>query len=459
MMKTNNAKMGIFEAQYRTLTIGIILAVTIIAFEGLAITTIAPKIAENLNGIHLYGWIFSSFLLSQIIGTMVIGQQIDKKGVFKSFIVSILFFVAGIIIAATAFNMYMLIGGRILQGFGGGAVLTCVYASITLSYPDGLRTKILAAFSSAYILPALIGPYMAGLLAEFLSWRSVFWFVVPFIVVSIFLTVPSFRKLQLENTSGLSPEKGSRKELYAIVLTLGTGMLLIGLGIIPDWKGILLTIAGVVIMLPPLRKLLPQGAFSIRKGLPATIIARGLFVACYFAIESFLVLALTSIKGFSADIAGLIVAAGAISWSIAAWLQSRLDERDHGNGRKQRVIVGIGFMIIGVAMVILTIGIPSNGIILAVFSQIVTGFGIGLAHPTSGAIALQQAKAGEAGTVSANIQFIDAFSPGLSIGLGGALIAISNTNEWEALTGIMLSIAVPFLFIIFSFLVSFRITK
>ena len=53
---------GIFDAKYRALTIGIILAVTTVAFEGLAITTIAPKLAQNLHALHLYGWIFSSFL-------------------------------------------------------------------------------------------------------------------------------------------------------------------------------------------------------------------------------------------------------------------------------------------------------------------------------------------------------------------------------------------------------------
>ncbi|OAB44394.1 MFS transporter [Paenibacillus glacialis] len=458
-MKTNNNKIGIFDAQYRALTIGIILAVTTVAFEGLGVTTIAPKVAQSLNAIHSYGWIFSAFLLSQIIGTMVIGQQIDKNGVYKSFIISILIFVGGIVIAATSFNMYILIGGRAFQGFGAGALLTCVYSSITLNYPDGLRTKILAAFSSAYILPALIGPYIAGLLAEYQSWRFVFWLVLPFIILSVFLTLPSFRKLQTENTIAPSAKRGEYKEIYAIVLTLGTGLLLEGLGLIPDWKGIVISVAGVLIMVQPLRKLLPEGALLVKKGLPATIVTRGLFVACYFAVESYVVLALTNVKGLSADVAGLIVATGAISWSIAAWLQSKFDERDQGNGRIQRVMVGVALMIVGVALVITAMGLSGNGIVLAVFSQILTGFGIGLAHPTTGAIALQHAKASEAGTISANVQFVDAFSPALSIGLGGALITISGTFGWGILTGIMLALSIQLLFVLFSFIVSFRIAK
>lgn len=448
---------GIFDAPYRALTIGIIFAVMTVAFEGLAITTIAPSIAQKLDGLHLYGWIFSAFLLAQIVGTMIIGQRISRNGVLASFVISILIFLAGLIIAAVSMNMIMLIAGRLLQGFGAGAVVTCVYYIITLGYPDHLRTKILAMFSAAYILPALLGPYIAGLLTEHFSWRVVFWLVLPFIALAVILTLPAFRKFSTKE--GGSVSKFSRKEGLAIMLALGTGMLLIGLGIITDWIGIALTSTGILIMIIPLRILLPEGTFRARKGLPATILSRGLIVACYNATESYVVLALTNVKKLPADLAGLIVAAGALSWSAAAWLQSKLDAKDKGQGRQQRVRAGIGFVIIGVIAVILSVSLSGGGIVFAVLSQIFTGFGIGLAHPTTGAIALQHAQAGKEGEVSASLQFTDAFGPGLSIGIGGAFIAISQTLEWGLLTGIIIALSLQLLFAVISFMSSFRIQQ
>ncbi|MCP1309273.1 MFS transporter [Paenibacillus tyrfis] len=455
-MEQGESKATIFDARYRALTIGIILAVTTVAFEGLAITTIAPDLAQHLNGISLYGWIFSAFLLTQILGTMVIGQQIGKIGVYRSFSLSIVIFVAGILVAATSVNMPMLIAGRALQGFGAGAIVTCVYYSITLSYPDALRTKILAAFSSAYILPALIGPYIAGLLAEYVSWRFVFWLVLPLIALAVLLTLPSFRKLQTDNAP---VQKSGRKEGYAVLLTVGTGLLLSGLGFVSDWKGIALALIGLIVMVRPIQKLLPAGTFSLKKGLPATIVSRGLYVACYVATESYVVLALTEVKGLPADLAGLIVAAGALSWSTAAWLQSKLDEKDNGRGRKKRITAGIGLMIVGVSLVITAVGLESGGIEFAVISQIFTGFGIGLANPTTGAIALQHARSGEEGEISAYLQFVDAFCPGVSIGIGGALIAVSEHLGQGIFTGIMLALLTQLLFIVLSFLISFRIAK
>jgi len=455
-MEISQKEEGVFDAKYRALTIGIILAVTTVAFEGLAIVTIAPSLAQKLNGLHLYGWIFSSFLLAQILGTMIMGQRINKHGVFASFGLSILFFVIGIVIAATALNMFMLIIGRVFQGFGAGAVITCVYYSITLGYPDNLRTKILALFSSAYILPALIGPYIAGFIAEHLSWRIVFWLVLPFIALAVVLTLPAFRRLTVRRDTA---SKNSRKEGYAVLLAIGTGLLLVGLSFITQWKGMILSVTGLIIMIQPIRKLLPEGTLSARRGLPATIASRGFFVASYNATESYVVLALTDVKMLPADLAGLIVAAGAISWSTAAWLQSKLDVKDNGNGRKNRVSVGIGFMIIGVAMVMLAVGLPDGGIIFAVMSQLFTGFGIGLAHPTTGAIALKNAKAGEEGDISASLQFTDAFGPSLSIGLGGALIGVSQSLNFGLLTGILLALFLQFLFVLMSFIISFRIKQ
>lgn len=196
-----------------------------------------------------------------------------------------------------------------------------------------------------------------------------------------------------------------------------------------------------------MQKLLPEGTLSARRGLPATIASRGFFVACYNATESYVVLALTDVKMLPADLAGLIVAAGALSWSTAAWLQSKFDAKDNGKGRKKRVSVGLGFMIAGVT------------IIFAVISQLFTGFGIGLAHPTTGAIALQHAKSGEEGEISASLQFTDAFSPGLSIGIGGALIGVSQSLNFGLLTRILLALFLQLLFVLISFIISFRIKQ
>ncbi|PYE48069.1 MFS transporter [Paenibacillus barcinonensis] len=455
---TEHKTVGIFDRQYRAMTIGIMLVLTTSAFEGLAITTIAAKIAQDMQGLHLYGWIFSAFLLSQLVGTLVMGQQVDKQGVFNSMLVSFTVFVLGTIIAAASLNMYMLIGGRAFQGFGAGALITCVYACVTLYYPDSLRTQILAAFSMAFVLPSLIGPYFAGLIASYISWRFVFWIVIPLIAIALLLTYRSFRDLQRsQQVTGGARAIDSRTG-QAILLAIGTGLLLTGLGMITNWQGIALSMGGLMIMIPLMHKLLPQGTFLVQAGLPATLVTRGLYVACYFATESFVILGLTELKGLSADTAGLLVAAGSLSWSGAAWLQARLDAKDRGEGRKRRVMLGIGTMIGGVMLVILALFLQDTGIMLILISQIIIGFGVGLANPTTAVIALQYAELGHEGKMSANLQFVDSFYVAMSIGVSGALVALAETMRWGISTGIFMVLMLQLLLVLLSFLSSLRIS-
>lgn len=426
---------SIFGPRYLPLSIGIILAAMTIGFEGLAVTTVAPVIAGDLHGLHLFGWIFSAYLLAQIIGTLVIGRQIDKRGPALLFTIAILLFAVGLIVAAVANDMYVLIISRALQGFGAGAMYTCIYTAISLSYPDELRAKILGALGTAYVLPSMLGPYVAGVIAAQWSWRFVFWGVLPFLLLAVLLSLPVFRKLKMPSV----PAKNETGVIgLSMLLAIGTGLFLSGLGMLPKTLGIALLLVGLALMVQPLRKLLPTGTFTFRSGLPSLIASRGLFFAAYVFTQNFLVLALTDTKGMSADRAGLIVASAALSWCIIAILQARWDAADQGRGRQKRIIAGILLMIAGIGIMV---WIPAVNIALAVLGEIVAGIGIGLAHTTSGTVAFALAKEGESGQISGSLQFADSFTPGVAIGIGGAIIAMSQTGGMSLEAGITIAMA------------------
>ncbi|WP_409346286.1 MFS transporter [Paenibacillus sp. MBLB4367] len=444
------AAQSIFSPRYLALSIGIILAVMAVGFEGLAVTTVAPAIAGDLKGIQLYGWIFSAYLLAQIIGTLVVGRQIDRKGPAVPFTIAIVLFAAGLILAAVAGNMMVLIASRALQGFGAGAMMTCVYTAISLSYPDELRSKILGAFGTAYVLPSMIGPYVAGVIAQQLSWRFVFWGVLPFLLLAALLSLNVFRKLKV---TAVQRKSDSGATWLSILLAVGTGVFLSGLGMLPKPMGIVLLIVGLVLMAQPLRKLLPAGTLTFRLGLPSLLASRGLFFAAYVSTQNFLVLALTDVKGVAADMAGLIVASAALSWCAVSFMQSRWDAADQGRGRRKRIITGVLLMIVGIAIVV---WVPGINIALSVIGQMITGIGIGLAHPTSGAVAFMNAREGESGEVSANLQFADSFTPGVVIGIGGAIIAVSQATGMSMEAGIVGAMVLHLALIVMSLLASTR---
>src|SRR3954451_323555 len=291
---------SILDRQHRALTAGVILAITAVAFEGLAVITIAPGIAGELHGLALYGWIFSGYALAQIVGTVVAGQWVDRRGPGLPATVAVGLFGSGLLLAALAPTMLTLIACRVLQGLGAGALGNCVYASINLRSEDRLRSSMLAVVSSAYIVPSMIGPYLAGLIAERLGWRAVFWVLLPILVISAAMTLPTFRKSGGVDT----PATGRSRLPAALQLAAGTGLLLAGLSRLPGLLGLVFAAAGLALALPRLRGLLPAGTLVARQGLPAAIAARGLFVAGYFAADTYLVLTLTDLHGYPASIAG-----------------------------------------------------------------------------------------------------------------------------------------------------------
>ncbi|MGB3327899.1 MAG: MFS transporter, partial [Thermomicrobiales bacterium] len=236
---------SIWAGAYLPLSIGSLLAVTVVAFQGLAMATVAPTVAEAIGGENLYGWIFSAFLLPQIIGTVIGGQEVDRRSPASILLVSIVIFAAGTIVAGAAPTIWVLFAGRALQGLGAGAMFSTVYAVIGAAYPDRLRPAILAAMSSAWIVPSLIGPALAGFVADHAGWRWVFFGLVPLLVIVVVLALPVYRTF--DRAPSDAPASRTRL-LLSVGLTIGTGLFLAGLELRP-WPIAAVTVAVGLVLL------------------------------------------------------------------------------------------------------------------------------------------------------------------------------------------------------------------
>ena len=449
----NKTPQGLFTGPNRPLTLGIILSTTMIAFEGLALTTVAPAIVQDIGGFAWYGWIFTGYLLAQLVGSVAAGQAVDRRGLGAPVAVALLIFAVGLLLAAVASTMPLLVFGRVLQGLGAGGLGACTYSSITLGYPDNLRPRILAVLSSAYIVPALIGPYLAGLLTEELTWRAVFWSLLPLVFVAGGLVLPAYRRL--------TPQTILLKEdrvWLSLLLAAGAALLLVGLGALPQPVGLLMAVLGGGLALVPLRRLLPPGTLTAGPGLPATLAARGLFSTGFFAVQTYLVLALTELAGYTERSAGLIVTVSALSWTASAWLQAWADARDSGKGRLMRVHTGLFLMVIGITLTQGVVWLEPVALPLALIGQIVAGLGIGLAHPASGTMVFAQAVPGDEGNATASLLLADQFVPAVGIGLGGAILASAQATGWGIQTSIAAALGICLGVTLLAVAASFRLS-
>jgi MFS family permease len=460
------------------LTVGLVLGVTVMAFGALAVVTIAPRIPADLGGLSLYGWIFSGYLLASLFGTVWGGQQADRHGPARAFTLGLTAFAVGAVIATFAPSMGALVTARVIQGLGSGAVVTCIYVAVTRAYRDQQRPRVLALLSTGWIVPALIGPAVAGTVAELTSWRWVFAGLVPLTAVVAVLTVPTFARLP---RSGRATARGAARLAAAAVLAVAVGAVLWSLtGPGSVGPRLVLGVAAAIAVPSALGRLTPPRTLRLGPGLGAVVAARGAFFAAFITVEVYLALMLTEVHGYSSPVTGIVIATGAISWSLGAWTQARLDARaglaPRAGGpvlarvaavlarrRDRRVLVGTALLGSGLLVQSVALhagsGAPYLPLAVALAGWLAAGLGIGFAHASSTALAFVRAEAEgvEAGAVSSALQLADSVSAALATGVGGALLAFATAAGMGLVVGVNAAFATGYLAIVLSLLASIRI--
>jgi MFS family permease len=313
--------------------------------------------------------------------------------------------------------MPMLIGARVLQGLGGGIGIVTVYVVIGRAYPDALRPKVFAVLSASWVLPAIVGPVIAGFLTDYISWRAVFWLVVPFVIPPLLLMGP--RLGRLGGSLGDGPPRRGRVRT-ALVAALGLALLQQG-GLVRGPQGVAMAVVGLVLFFPALRLLLPAGSLRFARGLPTVVMMRGLYAGAFFAGEAFVPLALQTVKGVSTAQAGLTLTVGAVAWALGSTAQGRL----YGRVPRGRLIqVGGALVALCLATVPLSL-LPSMPYGVAAVSWFVGALGMGLCFGAIATLTLELSEPEDQGANSAALQVCDSSGSVLFVSAGGTIYALA----------------------------------
>ena len=423
----------------RALTIGLILTITLVAFEALAISTIMPIVATDLRGIELYGWVFSAFLLASLVGIAAVGGLIDRIGLVRPFVGGLLLFGIGLIIGGLAPSMPVLVAGRFLQGLGAGAIPPIAYVAIGRSMPDRLRPQMFAMLATAWVIPGVIGPVIAATVAENLHWRIVFLGLLPIIATAGALTVLPLRRVRSADAAqpAIPPEGGDdsfRRLPRAIVMTIATGVLLAGLTASDVIVIVPLAVGGLAVAAWAFRSLSPAGTLRLARGLPAAIVLRGALTFSFFAADTYVPLALQGWRGLSAETTSIALTAATLAWTGGAWLQAR---RIHRLGPAWFVRLAFVVVTLGIAGTAALL-VPDIPIPFGIAALGLAALGMGLGYSALSLIVLREAPPGEEGVPAAALQLADVLGTALGTGLGGAMVAAgvrSGAADWVGLAG------------------------
>jgi MFS family permease len=418
---------GLLDERRRGLTLGLVLNVTFVAFEALAVATVMPLVVDELGGVALYGWVFSAFLLANLVGIVLAGELADRWGPALPFAGGLGLFAIGLLIGGLAPSMPVLIAARALQGFGAGAIPAVAYLVIGRTYPDALRPRMFAILSTAWVVPGIAGPALAAFIADYVGWRPVFLGLLPLVIVA-----GSLALRELRSVPG-NPDRAARGVLVdAVRVAAGAGLALGGLQAGDVFVSPALVAIGLVLSVPALRNLLPPGTFRAQRPLPAAVLSRGILTFAFFAADVFVPLTVTTIRGESVILSGLALTAGTIAWTAGAWIQERTVLHV---GAAPLVRNGFLLIAVGIAgMSVVLIGavpawcsIPSWGI---------AGLGIGIAYSSISLTVLRHAPAGSEGATAASMQLADVLGNALGTGIGAVAVAAAVASLGSALVGV-----------------------
>ncbi|MCU1497086.1 MAG: arabinose efflux permease family protein [Acidimicrobiales bacterium] len=429
---------GLWSPERRALTLGLVLTITLVAFESLAIATVMPEVKDDLGGLALYGWVFSGFFLASLLGIVVSGQLADRRGLALPYSAGLVLFTVGLVVGGSARSMAMLVAGRVAQGFGAGAIPAVAYAAIGRGYRRSQRPRMFATISTAWVVPGLIGPGVATLVAHTLSWRWVFLGLIPIVAVAAAMAIPALRALgspaevvdAIPAAGAVEVAADDRRRLVRVVLlVLGVGAVLAATGDAPLALAVVLVVGGLPLAAWSFVHLVPAGTVRLAPGVPATVAVRGLLTCSFFAGDAYVSLAITDGRGGAIWVGGAALSAGCVTWSAASWVQARL--LDH-HGPRRLVRAGLVVIAVGMASMLgVSSGLPVG---FGVLAWAIASFGMGLAFSPLSVTVLGAARPGQEGSASAALQLSDTLGIAVGTGVGGSIIAFGDAGGWAVST-------------------------
>jgi MFS family permease len=406
--------------EHRVPTIGLVLVVTLIAFEFMGVATALPTLVADLHGGQLYAWPIAAFTAASAVGTVAGGRLCDRRGPAGPMLAGIVLFAAGLVVGGTAPTMLILLLGRVVQGLGCGAEVVAIYVVIAIVYPRRDRPAAAALTAAAWVLPSLVGPPVAGLVTQDFGWRWVFLGLVPLVAIGFGLLIPVFRGLREHTTEPRPVRRGVL--LAGIGAAVGVSACTAAAQRI-DLLALPVAAAGIALLVVSLRKLLPAGTVRALRGMPAVVLSRGLLAGSFASVEAFLPLTLTSVHGYSPAAAGLPLTVSALGWSAASSWQGRKPDLSRS------VLLRVAFVLVAIGLALLSVvAWAAAPAWLAYPAWAVGGAGMGLGMSSISVLLLGQSPEHERGFHTSAVQLADMIGTVLLVGIGGVLVnALGST--------------------------------
>ncbi|MEO8805061.1 MAG: MDR family MFS transporter [Burkholderiaceae bacterium] len=376
--------------QLRAATAAVMMTILLGALDQTIVSVAVPTIARQLGGFEWMAWVISGYLIASTAVTPLYGKFSDLFGRRKVMSFAIILFLLASVACALAQSLPQLVLARVLQGAGGGGLMTMAQSVIADVVPLRERGRYQSYVSIVWAVASMLGPVVGGVLTEYLSWPWIFWINLPVGLVALALVRGSLGALPVSR--GTSKIDGAG----ALLLLSGLTAFLIPItrvGQGTPWNdasnaiGWVIALVLLVLFIAQQRRhpdaIVPLALFRNR----VVVACCALLFVCIFnfvALSMLVPLRLQLVAGYSAADAGLYLLPMTLAIPAAAFLSGRWLYRTGRVLPAQR----LGVLLVPLGLTTLGFTAPTGP--LAAVALVVVGFGMGLQMPTS-LITVQQA--------------------------------------------------------------------
>jgi len=414
-----------------TLILAGLLAGLLLAFMDVTIvSTAGPTIVSELGGLNLYAWVFSAFLIVQVVTIPIFGKLSDLYGRKRLFLLGVVVFMAGSALSGASRSIQELILFRAVQGLGFGAFVPTTIAIAGDLFPPDKRGRVQGLLFSVNGVAFAIAPALGSFLTETISWRWIFYINLPVGVVSLIVILSAFKESRAKQAGAFSDWLGSAA-LAGFLGLLMFGLFLGGTTIaweswseVAIFAGSALLFAAFVLAERRTREpVLPPRLFRIRNVSAATAVNM-LRAVVFFGIIAYLPLFAQAvlggtvgdvrnvIYGFTLPLTGGILLSGAAISKI---------------GFKKPTFIGATIVVAG--LVVLTSIRPSPSLLQLILIGIPLGFGNGMMIPATIVAFQNSVEKGEIGIASG----LSTFTLYLGGAIGLSILGAVQTGVFDSL--------------------------
>jgi DHA2 family multidrug resistance protein len=333
------------------IALAVVLAALMQVIDSSIVNVALPDMMGNLGAnLDEIAWVSTGYILASVIVIPLTGFLGDLFGRKRYFVGSILLFTASSFFCGAAHSLSALITWRIIQGVGGGALMTVSQAVLLESFPPEEAGTAMALFGLGVMVGPTIGPTLGGYIVDNSGWPWIFYINIPVGILAAFMIAAYVHDPEHQKKPGSIDYAG----IALLIASVGALQFVLEHGQREDWfdsrQIVLLTFVGIAgwfaLMWRELNTDHPVIDFRVlrhRQVWVGTLLGVVMGVGLY-AMSFTLPVFLQSNLHMTAQQTGIVLLPGAIATAISMGVVGRLTNRFDA-----RVLIAVGAVVFALA--------------------------------------------------------------------------------------------------------------